>query len=168
MDPLKHLNALEPTKKAFECSQQPREQRQAFAPESAEVAGEEETGQDDENSQPEQQHQDMWAWDTPRRRVTTFEKLTTLAESPSSPCRFGAYGLRRQGIPPRGLQRQDTTIWPAEEKIPQPYGMLRGKHFRPALCSRKHFRQLTHIGLRHRASKHSTDNFQGVVSSFGN
>src|SRR2546423_10166880 len=28
----------------------------------------------------------MWAWDSPRRRVTTLKKLTTLAGSRSSPC----------------------------------------------------------------------------------
>src|SRR2546423_10166879 len=31
----------------------------------------------------------------------------------------GAYGLRRQGTPQCGLQRQDTTIWPGEARIPQ-------------------------------------------------
>src|SRR5438874_395229 len=32
-------------------------------------------------------------------------------------------------------------------------GMSRGQHFRPADAAKKQLRQLTHLGLRHRASK---------------
>ena len=34
------------------------------------------------------------------------------------------------------------------------FGMSRGWHFRVSFCRECHFRQLTHLGLRHRASKY--------------